>query len=86
MVGFLSLREMTFFLLKVLFLSSNVCSDFLLYFISGLYQLMKEIGCLCCEPLGQPVTVVAVVSFEGLPETTYFFVLMVRFSFIEGVF
>jgi hypothetical protein len=27
-----------------------------------------------------------VVSFEGLPETTYFFVLMVRFSFIEGVF
>jgi hypothetical protein len=33
----------------------------------------------------QPVTVASVVSFEGLSKTT-FFVLMVLFSFIKGVF
>jgi hypothetical protein len=33
---------------------------------------MKEIGRLCREPPGRPVTVVAVVSFEGLLKVTYF--------------
>ena len=42
---------------------------------------MKEIGRLGCEAPSQPVTVVSMVSFLGVWETTYF-VLMVLFPFI----
>jgi hypothetical protein len=86
MVSFDGLPEMIyFFLLMVHFLSSNVCSDLQVYFISGLYWLMKEIGHLHCEPPAWPVMVVSMVRFLGLWEMTYYFVLMVL-SFIKHVF
>jgi hypothetical protein len=47
---------------------------------------MKEIGCLHCKAPGPHVMVVAMVSFLGLWEMTYFFMLMVLFSFIKHVF
>jgi hypothetical protein len=49
-----------------------VCFDLKVYVVSGLYQLMKEIGRFCCEAPGRPVTVDAMVSFLGLKEMAYF--------------
>jgi hypothetical protein len=43
-----------------------------IFFISDLYQLMKEIGRMRCERPARPVLVVSMVSFLGLQETAYF--------------
>jgi hypothetical protein len=47
---------------------------------------MKEIGRLCHKPPRRPVTVVLHGEFSRSPGNGLFFVLIVFFSFVEGVF